>query len=433
MEMVQLLLLLVPFLLLILLGLPIFLSMGAASAIFILVNFKTMSLLAIPENMIARIDSFGFLAIPFFFLAGDLMSTGGLTKKLVSFANSLVGHIRGGLSHVSVVANMIMAGISGSAAADAAATGGVLIPAMKKGGYSAPYAAAIVAAAATIGPIIPPSIPFVILGNLTNVSIGRLFLGGAIPGVIMGLYLIVASYLISKKRNYPASKRETVVEVIRSFLNSFFAIVMPLIIVLGIVFGVVTPTEAGVVAVFYALVVGLFIYKELKWKDIPGILLNSFKASSYVMIILAASGVFSFLIAYIRAGDIIINFFASITMNKWVILGILNLFFLIWGCVLDPSTGLIVVVPMLMPLIEKVGIDPVHFGVVIVLNLMIGLITPPVCFLTYLTTKISGATFESVVREQWPFFWALLLALVTTTFVPPLVTWLPNLLLGGGQ
>jgi tripartite ATP-independent transporter DctM subunit len=196
---------------------------------------------------------------------------------------------------------------------------------------------------------------------------------------------------------------------------------------------VVTPTEAGVIAVFYALVVGIFIYRELKWRDIPKIFLNSFKASSYVMIILAASGVFSWLIAYIRAGDIIISFFGSITMNKWVILGILNLFFLVWGCILDPNTGLVVIVPMLMPLIEKVGIDPVHFGVVIVLNLMIGLITPPVCFLTYMTTKIANESFESVVREQWPFFWALLFALITTTFFPQLVLWLPNLLLGSAR
>jgi tripartite ATP-independent transporter DctM subunit len=193
----------------------------------------------------------------------------------------------------------------------------------------------------------------------------------------------------------------------------------------------VTPTEAGAIAVFYGLLVGLFVYRELKWKEIPRIFKESIKNSSYVMIILAASGVFSWLIAYIRAGDILVNFFCSISTNKWVILGILNIFFLIWGAVLDPNTGLVVVVPMLMPLIEKVGIDPVHFGVVIILNLMIGLITPPVCFLSYLTTKIAEANFEKVVKESWPFFWALLLALVTATFFPQIVLWLPNLLMGG--
>jgi len=431
MDILQMLILLAPFLTLILLGLPIFLSMGVSSFIFIMVNYRTISLLAIPENMVARLDSYGFLAIPFFFLAGDLMNTGGITKRLVSFSDTLVGHIRGGLSHVAIVANMIMAGVSGSAAADAAATGSVLIPAMKKDGYSSEYSAAVLAAAGTIGPIIPPSIPMVILGILVNVSIGRLFIGGAIPGIIMGIYLIIAGYLISRKRHYPTKRRATLRQVIRTFLNTSFALAMPLIIILGILLGVVTPTEAGVLAVFYALLVGLFVYRELRWKDLPRIFRESVKSSSYIMIILGTSGVFSFLIAYIRAGDIIVDFFGSISMNKWVILAILNLFFLIWGCVLDPNTGLVVVVPMLMPLIEKVGIDPVHFGVVVILNLMIGLITPPVCFLTYLTTKIAGASFDKVVKEQWPFFWALLLALLTATFFPQVVLWLPNLLMGG--
>jgi len=431
MEILQIFLLLGSFLLFIFLGVPIFLSMGFSSFIFILIFHKTISLLVIPENMVARLDSFGFLAIPFFFLAGDLMNTGGITKRLVAFSDALIGHIRGGLSHVSIIANMIMAGVSGSAAADASATGSVLISAMKKDGYSKEYTAAVIAAAATIGPVIPPSIPMVILGILVNVSIGRLFLGGAIPGIVMGLYLIIASYLISRKRNYPAKPRATFRQIVWTFLNSFFALVMPLIIILGIILGIVTPTEAGAIAVFYGLLVGLFVYRELKWKEIPRIFKESIKNSSYVMIILAASGVFSWLIAYIRAGDILVNFFSSISTNKWVILGILNIFFLIWGAVLDPNTGLVVVVPMLMPLIEKVGIDPVHFGVVIILNLMIGLITPPVCFLSYLTTKIAEANFEKVVKESWPFFWALLLALVTATFFPPVVLWLPNLLMGG--
>ncbi len=431
MEILPLLILLIPFLTFAFLGVPIFLSMGFSSIIYILIFHHKIPLLVIPNNMVGMLDSFGFLAIPFFFLAGDLMNTGGITKRLVDFSASLVGHIKGGLSHVSIVANMIMAGVSGSAIADASATGSVLIPAMKKDGYPGEYSAAVVAAAATIGPIIPPSIPMVIYGLLVNVSIGRLFLGGAIPGTIMGLYLIVASYFISKKRNFPARQRATFRQIVWTFLSSSFALVMPLIIIFGIVLGVVTPTEAGVVAVFYALVVGLFIYRELKWKDIPRIFKESMISSAYIMIILAASGVFSWLIASMGAGEILYNFFTSISTNKWVVLGILNIFFLIWGCLLDPNTGLVVVVPMLMPLIEKVGIDPVHFGVVIILNLMIGLITPPVCFLAYLTTTIANANFGEVIRESWIFIFALILALATSTFFPEVVLWLPNLLMGG--
>jgi len=431
MDILPLLILLVAFLTFALLGAPIFLSMGFSSLIYIAIFHHKVPFLVIPNNMVGMLDSFGFLAIPFFFLAGDLMNTGGITKRLVDFAASLLGHIKGGLSHVSIVANMIMAGVSGSAIADASATGSVLIPAMKKDGYPAEYSAAVVAAAATIGPILPPSIPMVIYGLLVNVSIGRLFLGGAIPGILMGLFLIVASYFISKKRNFPARQRATFRQIIWTFLNSSFALIMPLIIIFGIVLGVVTPTEAGVVAVFYALVVGLFIYKELKWRDIPRIFKESMIGSSYIMIILASSGVFSWLIASMGAGEILFNFFTSISTNKWVVLGILNIFFLIWGCLLDPNTGLVVVVPMMMPLIEKVGIDPVHFGVVVILNLMVGLITPPVCFLVYLTSTIANADFGKVVRESWLFILALILALLTTTFVPSVVLWLPNLLLGG--
>ena len=430
MEMLPLLILLIPFLTFSFLGMPIFISMGISSFIYILTFHHNIPLLVIPTNMIGMLDSYGYLAIPFFFLAGDLMNTGGITKRLVDFAAALVGHIKGGLSHVSIIANMIMAGVSGSAIADASATGSVLIPAMKKDGYPAAYSAAVVAAAATIGPIIPPSIPMVIYGLLVNVSIGKLFLAGAVPGFLMGLYLIITSYLISKKRNFPARARATFKQMVWAFLRSFFAIMMPLIIILGIVLGIVTPTEAGVVAVFYALFVGLFLYRELHWKDIPKIFMESMVSSSYIMIILASSGVFSWLIASMGAGEILVQFFTSISTNKWVILAILNAFFLLWGCLLDPNTGLVVVVPMLVPLIEKLGIDPVHFGVVIILNLMIGLVTPPVGFLAYLTTTIAGARFEQVVKESWVFILALVLALITSTFFPGLVLWLPRTLMG---
>jgi tripartite ATP-independent transporter DctM subunit len=430
MEMLPLLILLIPFLTFAFFGMPIFISMGISSFIYILTFHHKIPLLVIPTNMIGMLDSYGFLAIPFFFLAGDLMNTGGITKRLVDFAATLVGHIKGGLSHVAIIANMIMAGVSGSAIADASATGSVLIPAMKKDGYPAEYSAAVVAAAATIGPIIPPSIPMVIYGLLMNVSIGKLFLAGAVPGFLMGLYLIITSYLISKKRNFPARPKATFHQMVWALLRSSFAIMMPLIIILGIVLGIVTPTEAGVVAVFYALFVGLFVYRELHWMELPNIFRDSMISSSYIMIILASSGVFSWLIASMGTGEILVRFFTSISTNKWVILAILNVFFLLWGCVLDPNTGLVVVVPMLMPLIEKLGIDPVHFGVVIILNLMIGLVTPPVGFLAYLTTTIAETKFEKVVKESWIFILALILALATSTFFPDLVLWLPRTLMG---
>jgi tripartite ATP-independent transporter DctM subunit len=418
-EILPLLVLLSFFLIFAFLGAPFFFSMGLSSLIYILIFHDKVPFLVIPTYMIGMLDSYGFLAIPLFFLAGDLMNTGGITQRLVAFAVALVGHIRGGLSYVVIIANMIMAGVSGSAVADASATGSVLIPAMKKDGYSAEYSAALVAAA-----------PMVIYALLVNESVGRLFLGGAIPGILMGMYLVVASFLISKRRKFPTRPRATLRQVIRAFFGSSFALIMPLIIIFGIVFGVVTPTEAGVLAVFYALVVGLFLYKDLKWRDLLGIFRESMINSSYIMIILASAGVFGWLIASMGAGEILYNFFASISTNKWVVLGIFNIFFLIWGSVLDPMAGLVVIVPVLMPLIQKVGIDPVHFGVVIVFNLMLGLITPPVSFLTYLTTTLANAQFSKVVKESWPFVFALILALFTSTFLPQVVLWLPNVFLG---
>ena len=244
---------------------------------------------------------------------------------------------------MNIIASMIFSGVSGSAVADTSAIGSVLIPAMKKDGYPGPYAAAVTAASSTIGPVIPPSIPLVVYGLLTEESIGRLFLAGAIPGALMGIYLIAASYVISRKRNYPARPRAGLKKVVKSTLDAAAALVMPLIIVVGIVSGIVTPTEAGVLAVAYALVIGLFIYRELNWRELPGHFARSMLSSAYVMAIIASAGIFSYLVAEMRAGDILADFFMSVTQSKWVLLSILNVFFLIWGCILEPMTALVVV------------------------------------------------------------------------------------------
>jgi C4-dicarboxylate transporter DctM subunit len=270
----------------------------------------------------------------------------------------------------------------------------------------------------------------VIYGMLTEQSIGMLFLAGAVPGLILGFYLLIASFLISKKRNFPAQPRASYKVVIRSLVDAAFALFMPLIIVGGIVSGIVTPTEAGVLAVAYALVVGLVIYRELSVKDLPGIFCRSMLSSAYIMAIIASAGIFSYLVAEMRAGEVLLHFFSSISQSKWVILCILNIFFLIWGCILEPITALVVVVPMLMPLINAVGIDPIHFGVVIVLNLMIALFTPPVGIVLYLATAISEEKLQLVVRETPPFLFALLFALICVTFIPDLSLWLPQIFFG---
>jgi len=430
MEILQLFLLMGAFLLFAVIGIPIFLSMGLAGVVYCLIFWNSSSLTTVSSEMVFYLNNFSFLAIPFFFLAGDLMNAAGITRRLVSFSTAVVGHIRGGLSHVNILASMIFSGVSGSAVADTSAIGSVLIPAMKEEGYSPAYAAAVTAASSTIGPIIPPSIPLVMYALLTEESVGQLFLGGAIPGTLVGLCLLITSYVVSRKRNYPAHPRVSFREMVRVFFDAGLALIMPLIILGGIVSGIVTPTEAGVLAVGYAIAIGVFWYRELSLKSLPKLFARSMISSAHVMAIIASAGIFSYLVAEMRAGEILVNFFMSISQSKWVVLCILNVFFLLWGFVLDPMAAMVVVVPMFMPLIKAVGIDPIHFGVVVTINLMLALVTPPVGYLLYLATAISGDRFENVVRETYPFLIALVLALICTTFIPELTLWLPRIVMG---
>jgi len=409
------------------LGVPIFLAMGIACFAFILAFNLPITILA--QSYVRGLANYDFLALPFFFLAGDLMNTGGITLRLLNFSKALVGHIRGGLSHVTIVTAMIFAGVSGSAVADAAAVGSVLIPAMKRSGYHASYAAAVAAAAGTIGPIIPPSIPLVIYGMYSQISIGKLFLGGAVPGIIMGIYLIIASVIISRRRGYPADQRATLMQVLRSSLDAVLAMMMPVIILGGIITGIVTATESAVLAVTYGLILGSFVYRDIKVRDLPLILGKAMINSGTVLIIVATTGVFCWIIANMGLGDALVRVFLSISENKWVLLGVINIFFLIWGCFLDPVTALLIVIPILIPLAQKVGIDLIHFGVVAVLNLMIGLVTPPVGVLVYLTSSMAQEKVELVFKESVPFIIALLVVLIMATYLPFLVTWLPNLLM----
>jgi len=408
------------------LGVPIFLSMGLACIIFAIIYEVPLFLMAM--SYIRGIGSFAYLAIPFYFLAGDLMNQSGITDRLLKFSSALIGHIKGGLSHVNIVASMIFSGVSGSAVADTSAVGSVLIPAMKKEGYHSPYAAAVTAASSTIGPIIPPSIPFVIFGLLANTSIGDLFLAGVVPGILMGVFLLFSSYFISLRRNYPSKTRASFRVLIKSFVDAFLALLMPIIIVGGITTGIVTPTEAGVVAVVYAILIGLFVYKGFKLRDLPRILKDSMLNSGLILIIIATTGLFAYLVADMRAGELLVNFFTAISSDKWVVLTMIVAFFLIWGCILDPITALIVLVPLLIPVANAVGIDTIHFGVVIVLTLMIGLVTPPVGIILYLAAALAKCTFEDVVKESAIFLLALFIVLAICMYLPGVVLWLPHYL-----
>ena len=425
MELIQLLVLMLPMLILMFLGMPIFLSMGIACFFFVLIFDLPTMILA--KSYISGLASYDFLALPFYFLAGDLMGGGGITERLVKFTQSFIGHIKGGLSHVTIIAEMIFSGVSGSAVGDASAIGSVLIPTMKKDGYPAAYVAALTASTSTLGPIIPPSIPMVIYGLIAHVSVGKLFVAGAVPGIIMGGYLLAVSVILSYRRNYPASKRATLKDIFRITVNAFPAIIMPAIILVGIVTGIVTPTEAGVIAVVYGLLAGTFLYKQLKVRDLPRIFGEAMVNSAAILIIIATTGLFVWIVANMGLGDFLVKFFLSVSSNPWVILGIINVFFLIWGCFFDPITALVIIVPILIPLVQQAGIDLTHFGIIVILNLGIGTLTPPVGVILYLCTSMAQARLEDAIREVVPFIVALILALALFTYVPGTVMWLPNL------
>ncbi len=411
------------------LGLDVGFSMVLASYLGILVKTtRQVDSSIMPLRMVAGVDSFLLVAIPLFILAGELMNRGGLTKRLVNFSLSLVGHLKGSLSQVAVITNIIMAGVSGSGVADASATGSILIPAMKEEGYEVEYAAAVIAAAATIGPIIPPSIPMVIYGALSNVSIRKLFLSGVIPGLLLGIAFMITCYIVAGRRNYPRRPRANWRTIGEAFLGAIWALFMPGIILGGIVFGIVTETEAATLAAVYALLVGLMVYRELKLKKLIEIFYQAGVTSGVIMFLLAAAGIFSWLLAESQINLVISDFLFSISHNPWVILLLINILLLIIGCLLEPLPALIIFVPALIPLGTKLGIDPVHLGLVMVLNLMIGMLTPPVGFLLFVVSAIGNISMGPLIREVFPFIIMALIVLFMVTFYPPIATWLPSLI-----
>ena len=419
------LLLLISFLVFTVLGIPIVFSM-ALSALLVLI-IEGIPLLIIIQRLFNGTNNFIFTAIPFFVLAGDLMSYGGITLRLIQFAQSLVGHLRGGLGFVTIVASMIFGGVSGSATADTAAIGSIVIPAMKDEGYDRDFSAAVVAAAGTLGIIIPPSIPMIIYGVVANESIGRLFLGGFIPGVMVGLGMMVPTYFIAKRKGYPKKQRASLREIIGTFKRSFFALVMPVIIIGSIIKGVVTPTEAGVLACLYALVVGVFIYRELRIRDLPKIFAHTVVVSASIMIIMSVADIFGWLIANLEVAQAVISSFMTISQNKYIILLLVNIFLLITGCLVDLGPALIILTPILLPLVRSVGVDPIHFGLIMTLNLGIGLFTPPVGTNLYVACGIARIGLTEISIAIWPYVVWASLVLMFVTYIPQSVLFIPNL------
>lgn len=417
----------VTFVVSVVIGVPIAFGLGLAAVAGILA-WGNVSLWLVPQRMFTGVDSFVFMAIPFFILAGELMTTSGILDRLLKFADALVGHIRGGLAHVNIVGSMVFAGISGSAVADAAALGSVLIPTMEKE-YDIDFGSGVCAGASTIGPIIPPSIPMVIYSLAAGgVSIAGLFLAGVIPGILMGLGMMVIAYVIARRRGYPvrprlASWREFFVRI----WQVFPALLMPVIIVGGILGGVFTPTEAAAVAVAYALVVGFLVTRQLKWRDIPPALVRSAVTTSVVFMLIATANIVSWLLTTQQVPRLMGDFLRDMAPSPWLFLLLVNLFLLVVGCLMDLSAAMIMFVPILAPIAMSYGLDPIHFGFVVVMNLVIGLLTPPVGVCLFVAAGIARISMERLVRAVWPFLVWQIVILVLVTYVPALATAVPRL------
>ncbi|MBL0918502.1 MAG: TRAP transporter large permease [Hydrogenophaga sp.] len=411
-------------------GVPVFFAMGLAAIVFIAFSGGAVPYNIVASSMVQGMDSFAFLAIPFFFLAGELMNTGGITRRLLNVAMAAVGHIRGGLSHVAILASMVFSGVSGSAVADASAIGSSMIPAMKEKGYDGAYAAAVVAAASTMGPIIPPSIAFVVYALVSDVSVGQLFIAGAIPGLLMGVYLLAAATWVAHRRALPYSERTSLRAVLGAAWDALPALAMPVIIIGGIVGGVVTPTEAGIAAVLYAIVISVFFYRELTLRQTWTILCECMVSSGIILLTIAASGIFSWLVANLAIGETLATTLKTLTDSPWVMLALINVVLLLWGLALEPAVALVTLVPVLVPIANAYGIDLVHLGVIVVLNLMIGQLTPPSGVITFLTAQIAGSPLHAVFREALPFTVALIAVLLIVTYVPAVSLWLPAVLGG---
>lgn len=398
------------------------------SALALLWNKGMLVPQLVVQRMFAGIDSFPMMAIPFFMLAGALMDAGGISTRLVRFSNYLVGWITGGLAHVAIVASMFFAGITGSAVADATAIGSSIIPLMNKRGFPKLYSATVVAAASVVGPIVPPSIPMVIYGVMAGVSIGALFMGGFIPGFLVMAAIMAVAYVQAKRGGYPReSVRPTAREFLQATIQAFGAILMPLIILVGIFGGIFTATEAAAVASVYAFLLGKFAYRELQWKQMPQVIYKAGLNTAMILIIVGVANLVGYIMAVERIPHLVADLFLGLTTSKYVMLLLINILLLIVGCFIDGASALIIFTPVLLPLIEKLGIDPIFFGVLITVNLMIGTITPPVGLCLYVSCGIAEVRLDEISRSILPFLLIEVAVLFLITYVPGLIMFLPGL------
>ena len=407
------------------LGLPVAVSLGLSSLVYILIS--GLPPVVMPQKMYAGMDVFVLLSIPGFILAGNLMNRGGITLRIIRFANALVGWVRGGLGLTNIAASMLFGGITGTAVADAASIGGVMIPGMKKAGYPADFSAAITAASSTVGPIIPPSVPMIIVGALSGISVGQMFLAGAVPGVLMGFAMMVAAVIVSRRKGFPKQPWAGWGEVVRAFGGAFWALAMTVIIIYGLLSGLATPTETAIVASVYAFVIGAFVYRELPIARVPTILIDSAVSAAGILALVGFANVFGWILVSEQIPQAIAEGVLSVTDNPLLVILLINLLLLFVGMFMETIAALIILFVPLLSLATAVGIDPLHFATFAVLNLMIGLTTPPVGVCLFVCANIARMPLGPVVRAVMPFLLSNILVLLAVSYYAPLATWLPSL------
>ncbi|CAD5257646.1 MULTISPECIES: TRAP transporter large permease [Halomonadaceae] len=412
---------------LLVIGVPIAISLAGSCLLYVLLTGRVPDVVVM-HRMINGVDSFPLLAIPFFILAGNLMNNGGITVRIFDFAKALMGWMRGGLGHVNVGASIVFSGMSGAAVADAGGLGTIEIKAMKDAGYDEEFSVGITAASSTIGPIIPPSLPMVIYGVMASVSVGQLFVAGLVPGLLMGLVLMAMITIISRRRGYTRDAVFSFPVLGHTFKRAFLSLLTPVIIVGGIMSGAFTPTEAAIAAVVYALVLGGVVYRSLTWRRLLKVSMETIETTAVILLIVAGASIFAWILTSNQVTQHVVTLLGPFADNPIATLIIINLVLILVGCFMETIAAITILVPVLLPVAITAGVDPVHFGVIMVLNLMIGLLTPPVGMVLYVLSRVSGISFEKCMRGTLPFLVPLVIALLLVTFIPAISLWLPTLI-----
>jgi tripartite ATP-independent transporter DctM subunit len=417
---------------LIVMGLPIGIALAGSSLLYLTLGYLTGEV-SVPSVVVIHrtvngVDSFPLLAVPFFVFCGNLMNTSGITKRIYDFALAVVGWAKGGLGHVNVLGSVIFAGMSGTAVADAGGLGTIEIKAMRDHGYDVNFAVGLTAASSTIGPIIPPSLPMVIYGVVGGVSIGQLFAAGFIPGLIMAAILMVMVFIYAHRRGWKPDAQFSLCGLWVAFKLAWMPLMTPIIILGGMVFGVFTPTEAAIAACVWALFLGLVVYRSLSWKQLIRVSMDTIETTAVVLLIVGGASIFGWILATTRVTEAFADSLLSLTTNPYAILILINILLLVVGCFMETIAAITILTPVLLPIAVQVGVDPVQFGLIMVLNLMIGLLTPPVGMVLYVLTRVANISFEQCVRACAPFIVPLVLVLALITFVPIVTLWLPTLI-----